>query len=101
MILSFVAVPLLSLERKTMRNIFEPSLLGAKEVLENQLDLAENKDRRVERVILTGGFGQSPSLQSYLKAYLAERANLKGGNIDLIVPQSPSVISNLHRNNAS
>ncbi|KAF2624064.1 hypothetical protein BU25DRAFT_348820 [Macroventuria anomochaeta] len=80
----------LELKRKTMKNFFEPSLAGAKEVLENQLDLAENKDRRVEKVILTGGFGQSPSLQSYLRKYLAERTNAKGRNIDLVVPQNPS-----------
>jgi hypothetical protein len=75
-----------------MRNFFQPSLVCAKEVLENQLELAENKNRRVEKVILTGGFGQSPSLQSYLRNYLAERSNANGRNIDLVIPRSPSVI---------
>jgi actin-related protein len=75
-----------------MRNFFQPSLLCAKEVLENQLELAENKNRWVEKVILTGGFGQSPSLQSYLRTYLAERSDTKGRKIDLVIPRSPSVI---------
>jgi len=72
-----------------MRNFFEPSLLGARKLLENQLDLAENRNHRVERVILTGGFGQSPSLKNYLRAYLTARSKIKGGEIGLIVPQDP------------
>lgn len=64
-----------------------------KEVLESQLDLAEYKDRIVEKVILTGGFGQSPSLQGYLREYLAERAKLKGRRIDLVVPKNPLVVA--------
>jgi hypothetical protein len=74
-----------------MKKFFQPSLDCAKEVLENQLELAENKNRQVEKVILTGGFGQSPSLQSHLRNYLAKRADCKGAKIDLIVPRSPSV----------
>jgi actin-related protein len=72
-----------------MKNFFQESLAGTKQVLENQLELAENKNERVEKVILTGGFGQSPSLQSYLRAYLKGRTDSKGHNIDLIVPRSP------------
>jgi actin-related protein len=64
----------------------------AKEVLENQLELAENKNRRVEKVILTGGFGQSPSLQSHLRTYLAKRSESKKRKIALVVPRNPSVI---------
>ena len=84
-----------------MRRFFEPSLLGAKQVLENQLDLAENKHRRVDRVILTGGFGQSPSLRSYLRTYLAERTNLRRASIDLIAPQNPLVPACLRLNEFS
>ncbi|CAN9285841.1 unnamed protein product [Alternaria alternata] len=80
----------LELKRKTMKKFFQPSLDCAKEVLENQLELAENKNRQVEKVILTGGFGQSPSLQSHLRNYLAKRADCKGAKIDLIVPRNPS-----------
>ncbi|KAL1794641.1 hypothetical protein ACET3X_006457 [Alternaria dauci] len=80
----------LELKRKTMKRFFQPSLVAAKEVLENQLELAENKNRWVEKVILTGGFGQSPSLQSYLRNYLAERSESRGRDIDLVVPRNPS-----------
>jgi hypothetical protein len=72
-----------------MRKFFQPSLDCAKGVLENQLDLAENKNRRVGKVILTGGFGQSPSLQSHLRTYLAKRSEPNQTNITLVVPQSP------------
>jgi actin-related protein len=75
-----------------MRKFFQPSLDCAKDVLKNQLELAENKNRRVEKVIVTGGFGQSPSLQSHLRTYLAKRSDSKRKKIDLIVPRSPSVI---------
>ncbi|KAF2124677.1 hypothetical protein P153DRAFT_325969 [Dothidotthia symphoricarpi CBS 119687] len=80
----------LELKRKTMSGFFEDSLAGVKEVLENQLELAESKNHRVEKIILTGGFSQSPSLQSYLRTYLAGRMNIRGWKIDLIVPQNPS-----------
>jgi hypothetical protein len=75
-----------------MRKIFRPSLEGARQVLENQLDLAEDQDRHVKKVVLTGGFGQSPSLQNYLQAYLAKRESQKQRNIELIVPNNPSVL---------
>ncbi|KAI8933218.1 hypothetical protein NX059_009853 [Plenodomus lindquistii] len=73
-----------------MRNFFEPSLIGAREVLEKQLDLAEEKGLRVEKVILTGGFGESPSLRSYLRNYLQDRPGIEGRSIDLVVPQNTS-----------
>ncbi|KAF2181387.1 Hsp70 family protein-like protein [Zopfia rhizophila CBS 207.26] len=80
----------LELKRKTMREFFEESLEGVKDVLENQLELAESEGHRVQKVILTGGFGQSPSLQSHLRAYLKGRMNINGWEMDLIVPKNPS-----------
>jgi hypothetical protein len=74
-----------------MKRFFTDSLVGTRKVLENQLELAENKKERVVKVILTGGFGQSPSLQSHLRTYLAERTNGEEQTIDLIVPRNPSV----------
>jgi hypothetical protein len=56
-------------------------------VLESQLELAESTNHSVQKVILTGGLGQSPSLQSYLRSYLASQKNLNGLEIDLVVPQ--------------
>ncbi|KAF3049353.1 hypothetical protein E8E11_004565 [Didymella keratinophila] len=81
---------LLELRQSTVKQFFGPSMEKAKEVLEGQLDLAEYKNQIVEKVILTGGFGQSPSLQSYLREYLVERERIKGRHIDLIVPKNPS-----------
>jgi actin-related protein len=72
-----------------MGKIFEDSLLGVKGVLENQLEIAESKQYQVEKVILTGGFGQSPSLQSYLRTYLEERKDKGDWEIELIVPENP------------
>lgn len=63
-----------------------------KDVLENQLELAANQKCRVQKVILTGGFGQSPSLQSYLRRYLEERMTINHQEIDLVVPKNPSVV---------
>jgi actin-related protein len=74
---------------KTMSKIFEDSLLGVKGVLENQLEIAESRQYRVEKVILTGGFGQSPSLQSYLRVFLEEWKEKRDCDIDLIVPENP------------
>lgn len=81
---------LLELKRKTVREFFEGSLEGVKDVLENQLELAQSEGYRVQKVILTGGFGQSPSLQSHLRTYLKGRMNINGWEIDLIVPKNPS-----------
>lgn len=72
-----------------MKEFFEPSLKGVKTVLEKQLELAESEHHRVEKIILTGGFGQSPSLQSSLKDYLKGRPNTNGWPMELIVPKDP------------
>lgn len=82
----------LSCSRKTIRGLFEPSLEGVKDVLENQLELAESQGFGVQKVILTGGFGQSPSLRSYLETYLSKRMNINGWKMDLVVPRNPSVV---------
>lgn len=74
-----------------MRELFEDSLEGVKGVLKNQLELAHSQGYRVRKVILTGGFGQSPSLQSRLRSYLTERMSIDNWEIDLIVPRNPSV----------
>jgi actin-related protein len=60
--------------------------MGVCEVLENQLQLAEREKLVVKKIILTGGFGQSPTLQSYLRTYLKERTNLDGLRMHLVVP---------------
>ncbi|OAK96902.1 hypothetical protein IQ06DRAFT_351485 [Phaeosphaeriaceae sp. SRC1lsM3a] len=74
------------LKWKTMKFFFEQSLQGVKKVLVSQLELAESREHRVKMVALTGGFGQSPSLQSFLREYLQERRNIDNEEIELIVP---------------
>ncbi|KAF2707547.1 Hsp70 family protein-like protein [Pleomassaria siparia CBS 279.74] len=81
---------LLELKHKTVRELFEDSLQGVERVLQSQLELAESQGHRVQKVILTGGFGQSPSLQSHLRTYLKKRRNINGWEMDLIVPRNPS-----------
>ncbi|KAH7378746.1 hypothetical protein BKA66DRAFT_610262 [Pyrenochaeta sp. MPI-SDFR-AT-0127] len=80
----------LELPQKDVRKIFRKSLDGVKDVLENQLALAESGRHCVQKVILTGGFGQSPSLQSCLKKYLETRLNSDGREMELIIPRNPS-----------
>lgn len=75
-----------------MNGFFRWSLVGVKEVLQNQLDLASSGNFKVEKIILTGGFGQSPSLQSYLRLYLKRQTNIRNREIELIVPENTSVI---------
>lgn len=72
-----------------MKKFFEDSLLGSIGVLESQLDLAGSQGCQVEKVILTGGFGQSPSLQSSIREYLKSRKNIRDWEIELIVPMNP------------
>jgi len=72
-----------------MREFFESSLVGVKSVLENQLELASSQGKHVQKVILTGGFGQSPALQSCLRNYLEDRQNIDNREVDLIVPEKP------------
>jgi actin-related protein len=79
---------LLTPNRTYFRKFFEESLAGVKDVLQNQLELAESRNHRVQKVILTGGFGQSPSLQSYLRTYLRARA-ADDRETELVVPTSP------------
>lgn len=72
-----------------MFSFFERSMVGVRDVLRSQLEMAESKGHRVEKVVLTGGFGQSPSLQTYLRDFLKEHSASSGRDIDLVVPQNP------------
>lgn len=76
-----------------MKSFFEDSWEGVKKVLVNQLELAESRGHCVQKIVLTGGFGQSPSLKSYLKKYLQERRNIENEHIELIVPRVGCVLS--------
>lgn len=69
--------------------LFLPSLKAVRRVTQNQLKLAKEAHRHVEKIVLTGGFGQSPSLKSYLEVFLQDRAKISGLETHLIVPRNP------------
>ncbi|KAH7083967.1 hypothetical protein FB567DRAFT_581428 [Paraphoma chrysanthemicola] len=75
---------------QTIKKFFAAPLRGVEEVLDSQLERAKNAGCRVEKIILTGGFGQSPSLKSHLENYLAKKLYAIGDRPKLIVPRSPS-----------
>lgn len=74
-----------------MKEFYQPSLDKVEAVLASQLERARRAGHTVEKIILTGGFGQSPSLQSHLKQFLDGRTNIKGRQMEMIVPKNPSV----------
>ncbi|KAF2993988.1 hypothetical protein E8E13_001711 [Curvularia kusanoi] len=78
------------LENKTLRKFFKEPLEKTKALLQNQLEQAEEANKRVKKVILTGGFGQSPSLQSHLGSYLQKRLNRGRKDIQLVASDNPS-----------
>jgi actin-related protein len=43
----------------------------------------------LQKVILTGGFGQSPSLRARLKAVLKKERNYLDQQIELVTPRAP------------
>ncbi|KAF2734482.1 hypothetical protein EJ04DRAFT_602989 [Polyplosphaeria fusca] len=73
-----------------VEDIFRKSLRGTMKVLKNQLDMAGVQERPVKKVILTGGFGQSPALQNYLRSFIGRQRNCLNENIDFLVPNSAS-----------
>ncbi|ORY16547.1 Hsp70 family protein-like protein [Clohesyomyces aquaticus] len=81
----------LEITRKEMVDVFhDPSLKGTKRMLKAQLELAKDRAYSVSKVILTGGFGQSPSLQSYLHSCVRKERNFEEGEITLLTASSPS-----------
>lgn len=53
-----------------MRDIFIGSLRLIGQLMEDQIDLAVRKQIVVDKVVLVGGFGDSPALKEYLKSTL-------------------------------
>jgi hypothetical protein len=66
--------------------MFEPSLAETEGLLERQLDQALEKRVTVSKVIVVGGFGESPSLRSRLTKLVDSKRNMAGSNIDIIWP---------------
>lgn len=77
----------LQLDRKELINIFKEPLQGVSELMRRQLRAAEEKELSVSRVILIGGFGQSPSLKSHLEKVLRKERNYRGLPIELKKPK--------------
>ncbi|KIX02790.1 uncharacterized protein Z518_08732 [Rhinocladiella mackenziei CBS 650.93] len=84
--------------RPEMKEVFKPCLRGVVKLMRKQLQQAkEARDEargagargfNVQKVILIGGFGESPSLQNHLRDVLSKERNLLGQPIELIRPHS-------------
>ncbi|ETN47239.1 uncharacterized protein HMPREF1541_01431 [Cyphellophora europaea CBS 101466] len=70
-----------------IRDVFEPSLKGTTDLLEKQLRLAEERGLIVNKVIVVGGFGESPSLRVRIRQVLANHSNGSGEEIEAIWPR--------------
>jgi hypothetical protein len=71
-----------------MRDCFWPSLRGVRTLVESQIKQAGDKGYAVSKVIFSGGFSQSPSLQSWMTAHvLKEKVNIKGDKIEPVFPE--------------
>jgi molecular chaperone DnaK (HSP70) len=73
----------LGLSWDEMYGVFKDCLRGVSDLMLKQLNAAKAKGYSVERVILTGGFGDSPSLRNHLKKILRKERNLLNRSIDL------------------
>ncbi|KAJ8069522.1 hypothetical protein OCU04_003173 [Sclerotinia nivalis] len=61
--------------KQDWEGVFKPLLERVKNLLNTQLCAALQKNLKVKKVFLLGGFGASPSLRSYLRNYLREMSN--------------------------
>jgi molecular chaperone DnaK (HSP70) len=73
----------LDISRKEMMGVFRDCLRGVEELMLKQLNAAKMKNVNVQTVILTGGFGESPSLRNHLKKMLRKERNMLNQPIDL------------------
>ena len=75
--------------REQMKEIFDPVLKGVVDILKEQLKAAKDPaiGLNVTKVVLIGGFSESPSLEQVLKSYLARQQNLRGLPIELLIPE--------------
>lgn len=78
----------LKIERADLKEIFLPFLERAAVLMRVQLKSAKEKGINVKKVILIGGFADSPSLRSYLARELAVILNYKEDEIRLLVPRA-------------
>ncbi|KIM98784.1 hypothetical protein OIDMADRAFT_181289 [Oidiodendron maius Zn] len=69
-----------------MYGVFKDCLRGVSALMLKQLNAAKANGVSVERVILTGGFGDSPSLRNHLKKALRKERNFLDMPIELETP---------------
>lgn len=72
----------LDISWKEMYEVFKDCLRSIAELMLKQLNAAKAKKVNVQRVILTGGFGDSPSLRNHLRKILHKERNLLNQQID-------------------
>ncbi len=68
-----------------MEGIFMPSLKTIADLMDIQINTALKNEARVDKVILVGGFGDSPALKDYIAKAIASINERKNTDIDLIV----------------
>ncbi|KAK5463042.1 hypothetical protein LTS15_002754 [Exophiala xenobiotica] len=82
---------------KEMKNVYKGCLRGVARLLREQLQqAAAARDEKtdavglsVQKVILTGGFAESPSLQKHIENVLSKEHNLLGERIQLVCLRNP------------
>ncbi|KAF2129966.1 hypothetical protein P153DRAFT_315435 [Dothidotthia symphoricarpi CBS 119687] len=74
----------LVLSFEDMMEIFRPSLDCVKRLMEDQLLSARRKNMAVDKVVLVGGFGDSPALQTHLTLRLKELDRFHGTRVAII-----------------
>jgi molecular chaperone DnaK (HSP70) len=70
-----------------IREVFEDSLKGTTDLLERQIQLAKEKNLIVNKLIVVGGFGDSPSLKFRIRQTLLKCCSSSGEEIDVIWPK--------------
>lgn len=69
-----------------MKNVFKGCLRKTADLLREQLRSAKEAGFAVQKVVLVGGFGHSPSLENHLKGVLAGERNSLRQPIKLMLP---------------
>jgi hypothetical protein len=67
-----------------MLAIFQPSLVTVEQLMENQIVQSLLKKTDVDKVVLVGGFGDSPALREHLADSLSRINQERSTNIDIL-----------------
>lgn len=67
--------------------LFEPSLQDVIKLLEDQLELAGKGNFTVSKLIVVGGFGESPSLRARIQQVISTKLNIIGAPVEVIWPR--------------